>query len=145
MKRFYQLIAVLALVALAVPAFSGSPTVSKIPFVNASSASGGVETSAIYNVTGYRTKTLHVSGVTLTSTVAAPVFQNMSGTFIAECSPTGGNPWSTCVANDYGQTVVSKTTNGNMTWQDTSPYVRFKWTAGTVGTKIKAWFTYLDN
>lgn len=109
-----------------------------------SSASAGVKTSAVYDVSGYKVKTLTVSGATLNSNNSSTTFKNMSGTAVVECAGTKIGPWSTCVANDYAQTAVSRTTNGQMTWTDASPFVRFKWTAGTVGTKLKAFLNWID-
>ena len=142
MKKLFGLISALALVAFAVPVFAVEVT-SKIPFVNMSAASAAVNTSDVYNVTGYKMKTLHVSGVTLGSTIAAPTFKNMSGTLLAQCAPTQTGPWSTCIANDYAQTAASKTTNGSFTWSDVTSYIRLHWTSGTVGGKLKAWLSYM--
>jgi hypothetical protein len=66
MKQLYLFIMVIALVAFAVPALSAT-VVAKTPFSNTSAASAAVKTSAVYNVIGYKTKTLHISGVTLGS------------------------------------------------------------------------------
>lgn len=115
-----------------------------VPFSNVSAASAAVKTSSVYNVTGWKTKTLHVSGVTLGSSPTSVTYKNMSGTMIAQCAPTSSGPWSTCVANDYAQTAVSRTTNGLFTWSDAVAYVRFRWTSGTVGGKLKAWLELLD-
>jgi len=143
MKRLISFIVVSAFCLASLPAFAANFT-SKVPFSNISAASAAVKTSDVYNVSGKRFKTLHVSGVTLTSSLSSITYKNMSGTFIAECAPTSSGPWSTCVANDYAQTAVSRTTNGNFTWADISNYVRLKWTSGTVGGKLKAWFNFSD-
>ena len=142
MKKLFEIMMVVAMVAFATAAFAAT-TVSKIPFVNISAASAATKTSAVYNVSGYKNKTLQVSGVTLNSSVAAPTFKNMSGTLTAESGPSASGPWTTSIANEYGQTAVSKTTNGVITWTDVTPYVRFKWISGTVGGKLKVWFNYL--
>ena len=110
-----------------------------------SAASASDKTSAAIKVSGTGLKTLTVSGVTLTSNAALVTYKNMSGTLLVQCAPTTNGPWSTCVANDYAQTAVSKTTNGTLTWKDAVAYVRLKWTSGTVGTKIKAWLNWNDN
>lgn len=142
MKKLLGIIMSVAMVAFAPAAFAAT-TVSKIPFVNMSAASAATKTSAVYNVSGYKNKTLQVSGVTLTSSVSSVTFKNMSGTLTAECAPSASGPWTTCIANEYGQTAVSKTTNGVFTWIDVTPYVRLKWISGTVGGKLKVWFNYL--
>lgn len=111
-----------------------------------SGASGTVRTSAAMSVRGYKVKTLTVTGATLASNATTATFKNMSGTVLAECSPTGTTtgPWSTCVDPSYAQTAVSKTTNGTMTWTDSAAYIRLKWTASTVGTKLKAFFNWTE-
>lgn len=144
MKRLCLFIMGIALVAFAGTAFSAT-VISKTPFSNVSGASAAVKTSAVYNVIGYRTKTIHISGVTLGSSPTSVTFKNMSGTLIVEGAPSTTGPWSTCIANDYGQTAVSKTTNGSMTWADTTPYIRVKWTSGTVGGKLGAWLLYMND
>lgn len=140
MKKLYALIAALALVAFAVPAFALGTTASKVPFANVSGASAAVKTSAAINVSGYKTKTLTVSGVNL----AGNAFKNMSGTLLAQCGPSDTGPWSTCIANDYAQTAISRTTNGIFTWSDSVAYVRLQWTSGTKGGKLKAWLQSLE-
>lgn len=143
MKRSICLITALAFFLTALPALAAEVT-SKVPFSNMSAASAAVKTSSVYNVTGKRHKTLHVSGVTLTSSPSSVTFKNMSGTLVAQCGPTASGPWSTCIANDYGQTAVSKTTNGSFSWSDISNYVRLQWTSGTIGGKLKAWLNFSD-
>lgn len=135
MKFFLTICLVLA---FATSAFAANVT-NKIPFNNISALSGSVKYSDTLNVTGYKTKTLHLTGVT-----KAGIFKSMSGTTLVECAPTTAGPWSTCVANDYAQTAVSRTTNGSFTWSDVSNYVRVKWTGGTVKTWIKAWLSYMN-
>jgi hypothetical protein len=137
MRIFLSIIMVLA---LATASFAAQPAIKQaVPFSNASGASAAVKYSEVYNATYFPNKTLHYSGVTLTSTLASPTFKNMSGTLLAQCAPAATGPWSTCVLNNYAQTAVSATTNGSFTWRDISSYVRFKWTSGTVGGKLKAW------
>lgn len=104
-----------------------------------SAASAAVKTSSVIDVRRYPRKTMYVSGATIDSVLTAPTFGNMSGTAIMQCGPTSSGPWSTCVANDYAQTAVSLTSSGSITWTDSAPYVRFRWTAGTTGKKLKAW------
>lgn len=133
------LAAVLALPAIAAAESGGNA------FALYSAASGATKTSSAFPVRNFRTKTVTISGATLTSNATAVTFKNMSGTVTAECAPSDGGPWSTCVANDYAQTAVSKTTNGTFTWSDASAYVRLKWVAGTVGTKLKAYFNWITN
>jgi hypothetical protein len=136
------LIAIL-MVAFALPAFAAGS--GGTAFALYSGASAAVTTTDAYNVRGYKTKTLTVSGATLGSNASSITFQNMSGTVLAECAPATTGPWATCVANDYAQTAASKTTNGSITWSDAAAYVRMKWTAGTVGTKLKSYFNWTEN
>lgn len=133
----------LMLIVYALPAFAAGS--GGTAFATYSAASAAVKTSSAYNVRGFKTKSMTVSGVTLASSPSAPSFKNMSGTVIAECAPTDTGPWSTCIANDYAQTDVSRTTNGVFTWGDAVAYVRLKWTAATTGTKLKAWFNWTEN
>lgn len=133
----------LLLVAFAAPAFAAGA--GGAAFATYSAASAAVKTSAAYNVRGYKTKTMTVSGVTLTSSPSSITYKNMSGTVIAQCAPTDSGPWSTCIANDYAQTDVSLTANNQFTWSDAVAYVRLKWTAATTGQKIKAWFNWTEN
>lgn len=108
-----------------------------------SAASGAVKTSSAFNVRGFKTKSMQVSGATLASSAASTTFKNMSGTVVAECSQNG-SLWVTCIANDYGQTAVSRTTNGIFTWTDAFNYIRLKWTSGTIGGKLKAFFSWAE-
>ena len=140
MKKFYALMAAFAIIAFAVPAFALGNTASRVPFSNISGASAAVKTSDVVNVSGYKTKSLTVSGVDLAGTG----FKNMSGTVVAQCGPSPTGPWSTCLANDYAQTSISRTTNGLFTWSDAVAYVRLQWTSGTVGGKLKAWLNLIE-
>lgn len=137
-----KVIVAFALVLYALPAFAAGAGGNA--FALYSAASTAVKTSSAYKVTGYKTKTLTISGATLGSNATTTTFQNMSGTVVAECGPTSSGPWSTCVASDYAQTAVSKTTNGTMTWSDAVAYIRLKWTAATTGHKLKAWFNWVE-
>lgn len=140
MKTILSFLFLLAFTTTAFAAGSGGAS-----FVTYSAASGAVKTSAAYSVRGFKTKTMTVSGVTLTSSASSPTFKNMSGTVIAQCAPTDTGPWSTCIANGYGQTAASLTANNQFTWSDAVAYVRLKWTAATTGQKIKAWFNWTEN
>lgn len=143
MKTIATLIATIFAVMCATAAFAA--TTGGQAFSLYSAASAAVKTSSAIKVTGYKTKTLTVSGATLTSNASSTTFKNMSGTALVQCAPTSSGPWSTCVANDYAQTAVSKTTNGTMTWSDAVAYIRLQWTSSTVGTKLKAYLNWLDN
>jgi len=110
-----------------------------------SASSAAVKTSDAYKVSGFKTKTMTVSGTTLASNASSITYKNMSGTVIAQCAPTSTGPWSTCIANDYAQTAASLTANNQFTWSDAVAYVRLKWTAATSGQKIKAWFNWTEN
>ena len=137
-----KLIIVTALMAFASTAFASSYGGS--PFVLYSAASVATKTSAALNVRGFRTKSMQVTGVNLSSNPASLVYKNMSGTVTAECSQDG-TVWTTCIANDYAQTATSRTTNGIFTWSDAINYVRLKWISGTIGGKLKAWFSWQEN
>jgi hypothetical protein len=132
----------LFLLAIAIPSFAG--TASGVAFQLYSGTSGQISTTAAYDVRKFSTKTMTVSGATVASTASSITFKNMSGTAIAQCAPTSSGPWSTCVANDYAQTAVSKTTDGTFTWRDAAAYIRLKWTSGTVKTKLKAYLNWLE-
>ncbi len=135
------------LVILSTIAFAGSALAASYNSVQLgiySSAAGGVKTSSAYSVRGYATKSIQVEGVTLTSNAGAVTFQNMSGTAIVQCSQDA-TVWETCIANDYAQTAISRTTNGIFTWRDAFNYVRIKWTAATTGHKFKAWLGWQEN
>lgn len=140
MKTILSLFILALTVAFSAQAFAAGDTKEAVPFVNMSAASGAVKTSSAINVRGFKTKSMQVSGVTLTSSLTSITFKNMSGTVIAECAPSSSGPWTAAVANDYAQTAVSRTTNGIFTWTDAAAYVRLKWTSGTKGGKLKAWF-----
>jgi len=127
---------------VAATAFAGVGGQKSFPLY--SSASGTVRTSSAYPLSGYKVKTLTVSGATLASNAASSTYKNMSGTSIAECGPTITGPFTTAVANDYAQTAVSRTTNGTMTFTDACEYVRVKWTGGTTGTKLKIWLNWSE-
>lgn len=141
MKKFITFI-ILASFAFAGNAFASA--YNGTPFALYSAASAAVTTSAAINVRGFKTKTVTVSGATLGSNASSQTFKNMSGTLLVQCGPTASGPWSTCIANDYAQTAVSRTTNGIFTWSDAVAYIRLNWTAGTVGTKLKAWLNWQE-
>lgn len=144
MKSFITaILAIVCFIAFTVPSFSAM-TGSAVPFTNMSAASAAVKTSSVFNVRGYKAKSLSVSGVTLTSSPSDITFKNMSGTLVAQCAPSSDGPWVTCIANDYAQTAVSRTTNGIFTWSDSFPYVRLHWTSGTKGGKLKAWLNWTE-
>ena len=135
------------LVILSTIAFAGSALAASYgstQFGIYSSAAAGVKTSSAFSLRGYSTKSIQVEGVTLTSNAGAVAFQNMSGTLIAQCSQDGTS-WETCIANDYAQTTISRTSNGIFTWRDAFNYVRIKWTAATTGHKIKAWLSWVED
>lgn len=138
-----MLIAAIMMVAFAIPAFAAGN--GGTAFVLYSAASGAVKTSSVYDVRAFRTKTMTVSGATLASHATSTTFKNMSGTAIVQCAPTSSGPWSTCIANDYAQTAVSLTANNQITWSDAVAYIRFKWTAATTGTKLKAFLNWIEN
>ena len=133
---------ILALTLFASSAFAASYGGYAFPLY--SSASATVRTSSAINVRGFKTKTMQVEGVTLASNAGSLTFKNMSGTVLAQCSQDN-TVWETCIANEYAQTAASRTTNGLFTWSDAVNYVRLKWTGGTVGTKLKAWFGWQEN
>lgn len=132
---------IITIALLAVAGVASAEVKQLVPFNNLSGASGGVHYSQTINVTKYPNKTLNVTGVNLAGTA----FKNMSGTLIAQCSPTAGEPWSNVGRwQDSVGTAVSLTANSNVTWRDYCSYIRLKWTAGTVGGKLKAWLNLSD-
>ena len=137
-----KLLLSIALLAIASTAQAASYN-SKV-FALYSASSAAVKSSEAINVKGYSTKTVYFSGATLGSNATTTTFKNMSGTALVQCAPTSSGPWSTCIANDYGQTAVSRTTNGSFTWRDGFHYIRLYWTAGTLGTKLKAYFNFVE-
>ena len=143
MKHILTLLAAVLCLAVASIA-SASAYGNAVPFVNISGASAAVKTSSAISVRGFGTKTMNVSGVTLTSSPSDITFKNMSGTVLAQCAPTATGPWVTCIANGYAQTAISRTTNGAFTWSDATAYVRLHWTSGTVGGKLKAWLNWSE-
>ena len=130
------------MIAFAVPAFAAGN--GSRAFVIYSGASASTDTSDAIDVRAFKTKTMTVSGVTLTSNATSITFKNMSGTAIVQGAPSSNGPWSTVVANDYAQTAVSLTANGSMTWNDATPYIRFKWTCGTTGQKVKGYLNWQE-
>ena len=138
MKKFIIIAVISLLPSMAMAAGYGGNA-----FALLSSASGTVRTSSAFNVRGFETKTLQVSGATLGSNASSTTFKNMSGTVLAQCS-ADGTLWDTCIANDYAQTAVSRTTNGIFSWNDAINYIRLKWTGGTVGGKLKAFFMWRE-
>lgn len=144
MKKLTILFTALAVMALAVSAIA-LESGSAIPFANTSAASLAVKTSAVYNVRGYSTKTLQLSGVTLGSSPSSITFKNLSGTVIAQCAPSATGPWVGCGRwQDGTGSAVSMTTNSTMTWRDAAAYIRLQWTSGTIGGKIKAWLNWQE-
>jgi len=139
-----KMILMLTLLAVSASTAMANSYGNAVPFANISAASAAVKTSSAFSVRGFSTKSMNVSGVTLTSSPSSITFKNMSGTVIAQCAPTSSGPWSTCVANDYAQTAVSRTTNGLFTWSDAVAYIRLQWTSGTVGGKLKVWLDWIE-
>jgi hypothetical protein len=144
MKRFGFTIIFAIFALMAFTTSASASAYGQNAFVLYSAASAGVKTSSGINVRGFKTKSMQVSGVTLASNPAAITYKNMSGTVVAECSQDN-SLWVTCIANGYAETAISRTTNGIFTWSDAFNYVRLKWTSGTVGGKLKAWFSWLEN
>lgn len=133
--------AALSIIAFASFAMAAPVMTGQVPFNVVTGASGAVATSSVYNTAGSKMKTMQVTGINATDNAT---FKNMSGTVVAQCGSTATGPWVTSIANDYGQTAVSRTTSGIFTWTDVCQYVRLQWTAGTVSTKLKAWLFYSE-
>lgn len=144
MKNICTILTLVAFLVVALCSTAMAAANGGTAFALYSAASAGVKNSSAINVRGFKTKTLTVSGATLASSAASATYKNMSGTFLIQCGPTASGPWSTCIANDYAQTAVSRTTNGIFTWSDAAAYIRTQWTAGTVGTKLKAWLNWQE-
>lgn len=109
-----------------------------VPFSNYSAANGTAVKSQAYNVRGFNVKTVTVQGVA----VAGHTDTTLSGTVLVECAPTSSGPWTTCTANDYAQTAVSMTANGNMTFTNAAAYIRASW-AKTAGL-VKVWLNWQE-
>lgn len=144
MKRLYTILTLMAFLVVALCSTASALSYGNNAFALYSGASAAVTTTSAINVRGFKTKSMAVSGVTLTSNPASITYKNMSGTVLIQCAPTASGPWSTCIANDYAQTAISRTTNGIFTWSDAVAYVRLHWTAGTVGGKLKAWLNWQE-
>lgn len=147
MKSTYFVIAAMVLCTLAIVSSNSDRSAQaaafgQAPFSLYSGASGTTRTSSAINVRGFATKSIIIEGVTPTSNPGSITFKSMSGTAIVQCS-NDNTVWETCIANDYAQTAISRTTNGIFTWRDAFAYVRFKWTSGA--GKLKAWLTYQEN
>ena len=139
-----SIIAFISLALLMVVGTASAASFGQYSFPLYSSATSTVKTSSAINVRGFATKSLSISGATLASNPSALVFQNMSGTVVAQCSQDS-TVWYTCIANDYGQTAISRTTNGIFTWRDAFNYIRLQWTGSVTGHKLKAWFSWQEN
>jgi len=140
MKKF--LFAIL-MIAFAFPCFASQNGGQAFGIYSAASAA--VKTSAAVNVRGFKSKTMTVSGVTLTSNATSATFKTMSGTAIVQCAPSSNGPWSTCINNNYAQTAASLTANNTFSWEDAVAYIRVKWTASTTGQKVKIFLNWLEN
>lgn len=145
MRKLYSIISLAVLtLTFAVPCMAAGS--GGTAFVIYSSASAGVKTSSPFDVRGYKTKTLTISGVTLTSNPASMTFKPMSGTGLVQCAPSTNGPWSTCTQSQVASApAVSLTANNQLTWSDAVAYIRFKWTASTTGQKVKAFLNWLEN
>jgi len=138
------LIAAILMIAFSIPAFAAGN--GGAAFALFSTASAGVKTTAVYDIRAYRSKTMSVSGVTLASNATSITYKNMSGTLITQCAPTSSGPWATCTQSQVASApAVSLTANNQLTWADSVPYIRLKWTGSTTGQKIKAWLNWMEN
>lgn len=109
-----------------------------VPFSNYSATSGTAVKSQAYNVRGFNVKTVTVQGVAVADHTDAA----LSGTVLVECAPTASGPWTTCTSNEYAQTPISLTSNGNMTFTNASAYIRASW-AKTAGL-VKVWLNWQE-
>lgn len=138
MKKLFSLFLALAFCfALSASAYAAAFG-NAVPFSNYSATSGTAVKSSAYNVRGFKTKTITVQGVA----VEAHADTTLSGTVLLECAPTASGPWTTCIANDYAQTAVSMTANGNMTVTNAAAYIRASW-AKTAGL-VKVWLNWSE-
>ena len=143
MKTIFTII---ALVAFASVSFAGQ--YGGTGFALYSGVSSAAVTSSAISVRGFNTKTITVTGTTLTSNASSATYKNMSGTLIAQCGPTSSGPWSTCTQSQVASApAVSLTTNNQLSWKDAVAYVRIKWTASAnaTGQKIKAWLNWNED
>ena len=84
MKRF-----LFAILICCLPSVSFAANYGGTAFALYSAASGTVKTSSVINVRGFKTKSMQVEGVTITSNPGSLTFKNMSGTVLAQCSQDG--------------------------------------------------------
>lgn len=133
----HLLVLTAALVAFSTSAFAAGYG-NGVPFSNYSAANGTAVKSQAYNVRGFKVKTVTSQGVA----TAGHTDTTLSGTVLVECGPTASGPWTTCTANDYAQTAVSMTANGNMTFTNAAPYIRASW-AKTAG-QVKVWLNWQE-
>lgn len=79
--------------------------------------------SAVFDVSGYKTKTLFVYGK-----YSSAVYLNLSGTVRAKCGASKFGPFTTCKQSQLASTpFVVVTNNGHITWQDATQWVQIQW------------------
>ena len=127
------IVTIFVTLCLATSALAGPNVKQVVPFSMYSSANSTAVYSTVINATPFRKKTVVVNGYNMSSTTSAA----LSGTALVQCGPTQAGPWTTCVSNNYAQTAISMTSNGSMTWEDVSGYIRVSW-AKTAGL-VKVW------
>ena len=111
----------LILIAVLVPslAFAAGSTLSV--FNNQTTS----RTSAVYDVSGWKTKTLHVYGK-----YSSAAFFNLSGAVAVKCGPARTGPFTVnCNQSQLASTpAVSTTTNSVISWQDAVQFIQITWT-----------------
>lgn len=112
----------LILIAMLIPstAFASGSTLAQI-FTNQTTS----KTSASYDVSGWKTKTLFVFGK-----YSGGVFHNLSGAVAVKCGPTKTGPFTiNCNQSQLASTpAVTTTTNSVISWQDAVQFIQITWT-----------------
>ena len=128
MEKVVSLITLIAVMALASAAFA-SQFGNAVPF-SIYSGTSATHYSSVWNVRGFKEKTVTVDMTTVAAT----------GTLLVQCGPTASGPWTTCVQEDG--TAVTGTSSYILSWVDASAYIRASW-ARTTG-KISTWFNWSE-
>lgn len=81
--------------------------------------------TATYDVSGWKTKTLHVFGK-----YTSAIYMNLSGAVAVKCGPAKTGPFTiNCNQSQLASTpAVSVTTNSITSWQDAVQWIQVQWT-----------------
>lgn len=111
-----------------------------VPFFNYSTPNAQTVYSPVYNVKGYKTKTV-TTQCTNMSTLANI---GMIGAVGVLCAPTVEGPWSICKNSRYsGEPNVSTNQNTTITWEDSNDYVKVSWTR-ILRSRVKVWLNWSE-